>query len=212
MKKIIVTGGSGFIGTNLIEYYSNKGLQILNLDIAPPQNPKHKEYWHKLDLLDYNLLQKNILDFNPHYLINLAARTDLNGGSIDEYEINYQGVINLIDILKKCTSIERVIFASTMLVCKLGYQPKNDNDFKPNTIYGNSKVKCEEVIKNSKNVNFTILIIRPTSIWGPWFGDPYKRYFEMINPDYFLIFPRVWQQRHLGMLKIVFNKLTPFSK
>ena len=52
---------------------------------------------------------------------------------------------------------------------------KNDNDFKPNTIYGNSKVKCEEVIKNSKNVNFTILIIRPTSIWGPWFGDPYKK-------------------------------------
>ena len=53
---IIVTGGSGFIGTNLIDYYAKKNFKIFNLDIKPPQKKEHKEYWHQVDLSNYKKL------------------------------------------------------------------------------------------------------------------------------------------------------------
>ncbi|MFC1898791.1 NAD-dependent epimerase/dehydratase family protein [Chloroflexota bacterium] len=40
--KVLVTGGSGFIGTNLIEYYLSKEAGVITFDIAPLKNPEHK--------------------------------------------------------------------------------------------------------------------------------------------------------------------------
>ncbi len=40
--RIVITGGSGFIGTNLIELLLTQGYNILNIDIAPPKNFAHK--------------------------------------------------------------------------------------------------------------------------------------------------------------------------
>ena len=48
--KILVTGGSGFIGTNLMEYYLSKGVEALNFSTDPPKNPEHKSYWRKVDI------------------------------------------------------------------------------------------------------------------------------------------------------------------
>ena len=36
MNKILITGGSGFIGTNMVAYYVSKGIEICNIDITPP--------------------------------------------------------------------------------------------------------------------------------------------------------------------------------
>ena len=41
MKKIIITGGSGFIGTNMQQYYLDKGHKILNIDLVRPLNKIH---------------------------------------------------------------------------------------------------------------------------------------------------------------------------
>ena len=62
--------------------------------------------------------------------------------------------------------LKKIIIASSMLVCELGYSPKNFNDYKPNTLYGESKVLTEKIVKKFKN---SWTIVRPTSIWGPWF-------------------------------------------
>jgi nucleoside-diphosphate-sugar epimerase len=66
-----------------------------------------------------------------------------------------------------------------MLVCKPGYQPKSPTDFAPSTIYGESKVKMEEIIR-SENPGYEWTIVRPTSIWGPGFGVPYRNFFDMV--------------------------------
>jgi nucleoside-diphosphate-sugar epimerase len=73
-----------------------------------------------------------------------------------------------------------------MLVCKVGYIPKSFNDYAATTVYGKSKVIMEEFIKQ-ENFDYDWTIIRPTSIWGPWF-DTYKDFFIMIkNKTYFNI-------------------------
>lgn len=46
--KVLITGGSGFISTNLVEYYLSKEAKIITLDIAPPQNHEHKPYFKEM--------------------------------------------------------------------------------------------------------------------------------------------------------------------
>ena len=45
MKKILITGGSGFIGTNMVDYYINNGIEIINVDIVKPLNSSHNLNW-----------------------------------------------------------------------------------------------------------------------------------------------------------------------
>lgn len=180
MKKILITGGSGFIGTNLIEFLRKDGAnELLNIDIVPPKIKKHSDVWKNIDLCNKSILSKVIIDFSPDYVIHLGAKTDLNGKCLKDYNANMQGVSNLLDALEEVHNLKRAIFASSMYVCEPGYMPKDFEDYAPHTLYGKSKVETEKRIKNRK-LKYTWSIIRPTSIWGPWFGEPYDRFFHIV--------------------------------
>ncbi len=186
MDKYLITGGSGFIGTNLIDFLLKMNIEILNIDIQKPKKNEHLPYYKALDLLNVKKLNNVVSTFDPNYVIHLAARTDLNGKSISDYKVNSKGTKNLILALNNLDNLKKVVFTSSMLVCKVGYLPSDFNDYKATTIYGKSKVLMEESIKKG-NVNFDWTIIRPTSIWGPWF-ETYKDFFLMVkNRTYFNI-------------------------
>lgn len=183
--KIIVTGGSGFIGTNLIEHYIKKKINVFNFDIKPPQNQEHEKYWHKVDLANYPDFFELFNKINPKYLIHLAARADLSGKNYNDYYVNVQSVKNIIKVCRNHSNVKRVIFASTMLVNQTGYKPKNILDYNPNTLYGESKVEGENIILNNKDCATDLCIIRPTSIWGEWFREPYKNFFDFVLNEKF---------------------------
>ena len=187
MNKILVTGGSGFIGTNLIDFYLKRNFEIYNIDIKKPRNKKHYKNWIKLDILDKNTLISYITKLQPEYIFHMAARTDLLGKNIDEYKANIEGVENLLEAIKTLKSLKKIIFFSSMLVCEIGYSPKAISDYKPSTAYGKSKMIGEKIVlhffkSSHKSLNKKInwIIVRPTSIWGPWFSAPYKEFFRLI--------------------------------
>lgn len=176
--RIIVTGGSGFIGTNLVEHFVHRGDQVLNIDVLQPRNHSHNAYWEKIDLLDADALLKAIHEFRPDVILHLAARTDLEGKSLSDYKANIDGVSNLLSVIATLPTLHRVIFASSRLVCKIGYDPKNENDYCPTTVYGESKVLGEKIVREfAPRIPCPWIIVRPTSIWGPWFDVPYKTFF-----------------------------------
>jgi len=185
MEKIFITGGSGFIGTNLVQYFLDREMKVLNYDIRPPRNKSHAAYWHRDDILDRKSLLKAVEDFNPDYIFHMAARTDLDGAHIDDYAANIRGVSNMVEAAKGVTGLKRVIFTSSMLVCKLGYQPGDELDYMPSTLYGESKVAGEKIVREEAGDAFTWLIVRPTSIWGPWFDVPYKKFFSAVMKGYY---------------------------
>ena len=57
--KLIITGGSGFIGTNAVEHFS-KHFEVINIDHQKPQIEEHMKYWRNVELLDYHSLSKTM--------------------------------------------------------------------------------------------------------------------------------------------------------
>lgn len=179
-KKILITGGSGFIGTNLIDYFVSKGHKVINIDKAIPRDPKHKRFWRQLDICNNQELREYVSGFSPDHIIHMAARTDLDGVTIDDYQANTLGIESLIEVASDLQSLKRIVFASSMLVCPLGYQPKHDLEFCPTTVYGKSKVIGEQIVRSQATGKLNWTIVRPTSLWGPWFGVPYRNFFDAI--------------------------------
>lgn len=178
-SKILLTGASGFIGTNLLEDLVDKGYEVCNIDINPPKIEEREAVWKKVDIRDYGAFEKAVLKFNPDYLVHLAARTDLDGKTLEDYSANVAGVENLMQIIHKLPDLKKVIITSSKFVTRNGYKIKNQHDYCPHTKYGESKVETEiRVWRDKPQCDWCI--IRPTSIWGPWFGVPYRNFFDMV--------------------------------
>ena len=180
-RRVIITGGSGFVGTNLVEYFSQQGWETRNFDIAHPRNPDHQCYWTNVDILDRQRLIEATREFQPSVFLHFAARTDLNERlSLADYATNIEGVCHVIEAIRSTSSIQRAVFASSQLVCALGYRPQHEYDFQPTTLYGQSKVLSERLVRITQDIGAVWTILRPTSLWGPWFDVPYKNFFLAI--------------------------------
>ncbi len=180
-QRVVITGGSGFVGTNLVEYFLQHGWEVRNFDIVPPRNSDHLDHWLNVDILNKERLINETQKFQPTVFLHFAARTDLNEKqNLAGYSVNIEGVTNVVEAIKLTHSVQRVVVASSQLVCELGYRPQNENDYRPSTLYGQSKVFTEKIIRTAKNIDATWTIIRPTSLWGPWFDMPYKNFFITI--------------------------------
>lgn len=166
--RVLVTGGSGFIGTNLVKLLIEAGEEVLNVDWNPPLDPGQRPTWRELDIMDEEAVAKAFDAFRPTHVVHLAARTDTDEQrDLNAYAQNHEGTRRLLTAVKACPTVERIIVTSTQFVCEAGHQPKDDLDFKPFTLYGESK-RLTEMVTREARLPCTWTIIRPTTIWGPW--------------------------------------------
>ncbi|MDG2091634.1 MAG: NAD(P)-dependent oxidoreductase [SAR86 cluster bacterium] len=201
--KILVTGGSGFIGTNFIDLLEKKSCCIRNLDINEPKNTKHSRYFERIDINNYESLLSAMMDFQPDYVVHLAARTDLNGADLDSYLSNTIGVENIARCCKELPGIKRLILASTKLIAPTDAQVSDLTSYNPNTIYGESKALGEKIIESNKYLDNWI-IVRPTSIWGPWSlgeNQPYGKFFQIIKKGLYIHPAVVDQPKYFGYVE-----------
>lgn len=168
MKKVLVTGGSGFIGIHLIERLKSLNYMVLNIDIKPPIDKLNLELWCNTSVIDSTTFKKKVLDFAPDYIVHLSAVTTQNSNTIEDFKVNIDGTQNLINIANGLTNLKKIIFTSTQYVNSPGH-PFSDNSLKllPYGLYGKSKLIGEELVRK-EYINHNWIIIRPTTIWGPW--------------------------------------------
>ncbi|MER7796460.1 NAD(P)-dependent oxidoreductase [Microbacterium sp. NPDC096154] len=178
--KLLITGGSGFIGTNLVARMHRLGAQVQSLDVRPPRNPGQAAFWKRVDILDAPALSEAVGEFGPTHVVHLAARTDLHGRGVADYRANYDGVTNLIQALARLQQSPRTVYASSRLVFRIGHTPRHDYDYDPSTPYGESKILGEQIIRSEAGAGGAWTIARPTSIWGPWFATPYRDFFDLV--------------------------------
>lgn len=170
MKIILITGGSGFIGTNMIEFLEEKGIQsIINYDKNKPTKSNQERYWVEGNIMDESYFGEVLEKYKVDTVIHLAARTDTLSDELDDYIENHEGTQHILNASKKYAKIERLIVASTQYVYKstTNPEPLNNIDFKPHTAYGQSKVLTEQYLHSSE-LKCIWTIVRPTNIWGPW--------------------------------------------
>jgi nucleoside-diphosphate-sugar epimerase len=165
---ILITGGSGFIGTNLIEAFVGK-CTIINFDKNPPVKKSQTTYWYQGNIMNVENLKNTFNKYQPTVVIHLAARTDTLSNNLDDYTENVKGTENVITEIKKHDYIKHVIITSTQYVYKSQERPfsMKDDEYKPHTVYGESKCIAEEITKHS-GMNCKWTIVRPCNVWGPW--------------------------------------------
>ncbi len=177
---LLITGASGFIGTNAIDFAVKEGLTVINFDIRPPQEPSHQEYWRPVDIRERENLAKAVEEFGPTHILHLAAMTGMDIDSLQYLSANTDGVDNLIASTFRAPNLKRTLFTSSLLVCRNGYIPMSDTDYCPPNLYGKSKMIGEQLVR-SNPLNGKWVIVRPTSIWGPWFEHSYRTFFRMLD-------------------------------
>lgn len=144
--KVLVTGGSGYIGSHIIEELSKNNYSYINYDLVIGEDIMDKEELGRV-------FKNNKIDL----VIHCAAKLDITE-SIDNplkyYSNNVRGTITLLEVMKE-HKVDKIIFSSTACVYKDGIAKETDEAIGHNP-YAKSKLMCEEIIKDSgiKNVIF----------------------------------------------------------
>lgn len=167
-KRILVTGGSGFIGTNLLLSLCNTfRCEVVNLDIRPPLLPEHAPLWRQVDVGNASQLRAAVTSFSPYAIVHAAARTDTADDQVEAYASNVEGTRNVLYAFDSEPAAKRLVLISSQFVVGPGAVPASDEVYAPHTAYGESKARAEDVLRSSRTSKcWTIL--RPTNVWGPW--------------------------------------------
>jgi len=185
IKKILVTGGSGFIGTNLVKLLLEKKFEVHNLDktsysSVPNKfnNFNNKKYFfYKVDLLNQNKTKKILVNIKPDAIINLAAESHVDR-SIDKpnkfFNNNVMGCLNLLESLRKISKkikLKKFIHISTDEV--FGGDNKNlskENDkYETNSPYSASKASCDHLCRAFyKTFKIPTIVVHCCNNYGPY--------------------------------------------
>jgi len=162
MKKVIVTGGNGFIGSNLIKFLIQKNYFVINIDKNKYsknsyilKDLKKKDYiFYKLDINNRKKIYKILQKFKPKAIFNLAAETHVDR-SIDSpkefINSNICGVFNLLEAIREYKKKIRLIHISTDEVygdLKNNIRSNEDSSYNPSSPYSASKASSDHLIKS----------------------------------------------------------------
>lgn len=194
MKKVLVTGGFGYVGSRLTELllerehdvcvldlmlYSDAGLEALN------EHPRQSEFSKRFrlvrgDLRDASAVRDALKDRDA--VIHLAAISNDPTGNVDEVltrQVNFDAVGQLL-ILAKEAKIERFINASSSSVFGIKHEENVTEDLEPEplTYYSRYKALSEWLVMAAKAPDFHVVNIRPATICG---YSPRQRFDLTVN-------------------------------
>jgi len=177
--KAFITGGTGFIGSHLIDFLLNKGTQIFAL-VRDLDNLKALKGLN-VHFLEGGLFSLPSLPSDLDYVFHLAGLTKASK-SADYYTVNQQGSASLFQFISNQKISPKVVYLSSLAAAGpcLDEKPIKESDSpNPVTHYGKSKLKGEEEALKFKD-RFPIVILRAGAVFGPRDQD-FLNFFKFIN-------------------------------
>lgn len=182
-KKILVTGGTGFIGSAICNFFSDKGYQITILDNNSRGKIKRIKINRNIKIINGDITIYNDVyraSKNQDYIFHLAA---INGTKFfyekpdKVLEVSCKGVINIIDAAKK-HKIKNIFLASSSEVYHLPNKIPTDESesikipdiFNPRFSYAGGKILTELIGINNAKFFKRMIIFRPHNVYGKDMG------------------------------------------
>lgn len=177
MKKILVIGGAGYVGTELTSSLLTNGFHVRVFDTFwypsgilnsfDSQAASRIEYV-KGDIRDLTLLERAMIDIDS--CIHLACVSNDPSYELDPRlakDINFDAFTKFLPILNS-SSVKRFIFASSSSVYGIKSEPNvtEDLECEPISDYSKYKVKCEEILLSNVRDEITTTILRPSTVCG----------------------------------------------
>ncbi len=174
-KRILVTGGSGYIGTHLINILSDVDCEIIKLDNRIAMQSKKKRLAKIIDIIGDIRDKKtwNEIIEEIDVIFHFAAQTSVyvaDGNPVDDLNINVVPIINMLSTCKKKNTKPIILFSSTVTTVGIPRSlPVNEaHSNNPISIYDLHKIIAENYLKyySSQNV-VNGIILRLANVYGP---------------------------------------------
>ena len=173
-KKVLITGGFGFVGARLAKHLDAKGIEVVILEQAGVSVPEGMEKFVLItaDITDKLSMQRAKLS-EVDAVLHLAAQSSgPRSFSVPHLDINLN-IIGTLNVIDWCTDngVSRLLFASSFVVC--GDHPEleslsEDTPCHPKSVYAGSKLACEHILMNyaqPKGISWSAL--RMYNVYGP---------------------------------------------
>ena len=191
MKKALVTGGGGFLGSSIVRMLLDKGIAVRSLQRS--DSPDLKK-------LGVEIIRGDISDRDTvinaaegcDVIFHVAAKAGVWGDYDDYYQCNVTGTKNIIAACK-AHNIQKLIYTSSPSIVFAGEDEDNINESTPYadhflTAYQETKALAEQMVLAANNKTLATVALRPHLIWGP--GDPH-------------LAPRIIERAKAGRLRLV---------
>jgi 3beta-hydroxy-Delta5-steroid dehydrogenase / steroid Delta-isomerase len=191
LGRVLVTGGSGFVGANLVAALLARGHDVRSFDRAPSQLPDNPRLQTVVgDITNADDVATAVVDVDT--VIHTAAVIDLMGGRsvTDEYRqrsfaINVQGTQNLVRAARSA-GVKRFVYTASNSVVMGGQVITNGDETLPytnrfNDLYTETKVVAEKFVLAQNGVDGMLTCsIRPSGIWGRGDQTMFRKVFENV--------------------------------
>jgi len=190
MKKIFITGGAGFLGSNVVKRLVSEGHDVTVYDsfvIYTKPNPDSTQLNYNLrlqsvfddikvirgDTLNKDYLRRTLNAINPDIIIHMAAMP-LAALALEHTEEAYNSILtstqNILEVMRDFEHNCRLVFiSSSMVYGDFLTNPVNESHEKnPKDIYGAFKLAGEYIVNGyAKNYQLETVIVRPSAVYGP---------------------------------------------
>ena len=157
MKKVVVFGGSGFLGSYVADELTRRGYSVIIADISKSKYIQKSQIFRMVDIMNIDNIKSIIEDANIVYnFVAIANLDEAIHNPINTMNINVMGNLNILEACRKNENIDRFIYASS------AYALSSEGSF-----YGISKQSSEKLVEEYyKRYGLRYTVIRYGSLYG----------------------------------------------
>jgi len=184
MRKALVTGGSGYLGSHLAKALKKAGYYTVCFDIKTPQTDLYWDVYSPGDIRSYQDLNRVFVNWTPDVVFHLAGRIEVGESVLhpeEFWDINVAGTCNLLNTMKKF-GVSNIVYSSTAGLYRPQFTTLSEKaEVGSNNPYANSKYAAECAIRDS---SMNHIIFRFFNLSG---ADPDGEMGELHEPETHLI-------------------------